>query len=438
MKRFKSYFSNLCLLTLLILTATLQSCNNDNDPAIAPQVEHFGMATDTIVGKGASFTITPRLNTTDIASYAWSINGKVVSTEPTYTFNETVAGTYQIAFIATNETGTTQAQSTVNVRSYYGGFYVINEGQYGKQPGSVNYYDGKAWSYRIFQANNPDATLGFTSTTAVVKNNRIYLVSKDTPILVEADVNTFKQLSSIDGSSATTGQGNNFCAVTPQMGILTTGKGAFKVALDPLGIENQLSQATKACKDIAHAGNYVFVLMDNILVYNASNATYVKTIAKKATTGFARSKDGTLWAGMGNTLVKINPATLSVSEVKLPDGVEVNYNSTYTPSGMRASTTENALYFVKKDGWNSKEGYKYDIATNALTKIVTAPEGYSFYGSGLAVNPANEYLYATFTQDGWGDFYKNNKIVIVNPTTATTVDTIDYSGEFWFPSMIIF
>lgn len=437
MRKFSSLFSNLCLIALLALPAVFTSCSDDDEVINAPKIVSLGMSNDTIVDKGTSFTISPKLNTAAAVAYSWTVNGKEVSTENSYKFEATTAGAYEVVFKANNEAGIDQGVININVRTYFGGFYVVNEGWFGHDPGSVNYYNGKTWSYRVFKENNPGKTLGGTTTDAKMLNNRIYFVSKDSPILIESDLNTFKQESVLETTSV--GKANNFCAVNEKWGVLTTSNGAYKVSLNPLGLGALLpGTTTVAHKDIIKAGNYLFIIAPaGILVYNAADATFVKTI-NKADTGFAQSKDGSLWAARGNTLIKINPSNLATEEITLSDKVEVNYNTTYTPSCLCASSTENAIYFVKKDGWNSKDGYKYDIATKTMTKIVSAPTGYSFYGAGLAVNPKNGYVYATFTEDGWGEHYKNNKILVANPQTATLVETIDYSGQYWFPSIIKF
>lgn len=438
MKKLDLLFSKICLATLLSLPIVFTSCSNDDEPVNAPKIANPGIATDTVVAKGSSFAIEPQLSNPSPAFYSWTMNGAEVSKEKNYTFSAATPGAYNLTFSASNEAGTDQTAYTINVRSYFGGFYVVNEGWFGHETGSVCYYGNKKWSNRLFQENNPGKTLGTTTTNGVISDNNIYFVSKDSPLLVETNLNDFKQKSAIEGATAT-GQGRNFCVINAQTGILTTAKGAYTVSLNPLGLGQQLSQANAECKDITKAGKYIFIISKNsILVYNASNTTFVKVLKQKATTGFAQSKDGSLWAANGNTLIRINTTDLTTENVSLPDGVEVYYNSTYTPSCLRASTTANTLYFTKSDGQNSKNGYRYDIDTKTLTKIVSAPEGYSFYGSCLSVNPANGYVYATFIEDGWGDHSKNCKILVVDGSSTTTIETIDYSGEFWFPSVIVF
>ena len=163
------------------------------------------------------------------------------------------------------------------------------------------------------------------------------------------------------------------------------------------------------------SGDYLFIIVDNtIKVYKSNDLSYIKDL-EAANTGFARAKDGSLWAANETQLAKINIKDLTSETIDLPEGYAVNYNSfAYTPSCLCASISENALYFVKKDGWNSKDAYKYDITSGDLKKIMTAPE------------------------NGYGDHYKNNKIVIADGINETPLEIIDYSGYFWFPSKIVF
>ena len=82
-------------------------------------------------------------------------------------------------------------------------------------------------------------------------------------------------------------------------------------------------------------------------------------------TGFAQTKDGNIWAANSQSLIKINPKTLDETTVELPDNINVFYNQwAYTPTGLCASTTENALYIVN-------------------TTVVPGAYGDSYYGKNI-------------------------------------------------------
>ena len=240
--------------------------------------------------------------------------------------------------------------------------------------------------------------------------------------MVEADAATFKKTSSITKAVIDDNQAYNFAVINSTTGIIATARGAYKITINPLPAEGTKAEKVidGSCKDMYVSGDYLFIIVDNtIKVYKSNDLSYIKDL-EAANTGFARAKDGSLWAANETQLAKINIKDLTSETIDLPEGYAVNYNSfAYTPSCLCASISENALYFVKKDGWNSKDAYKYDITSGDLKKIMTAPENYSFYGAGLAVAPFTGNVYGTFTEDGYGDHYKNNKIVIADGINET-------------------
>lgn len=235
-------------------------------------------------------------------------------------------------------------------------FYVVNEGQ---GNGSICFYDNDGiWHNNIYQENNPGEKLGVTSTTAVFYNGKVYIVSKDNPCLVEADAATFKKTSSITKAVIDDNQAYNFAVINNTTGLIATGRGAYKTAINPLPAEG--TKADKIidgfCRDIYVSGDYLFVIVDNtVKAYKSNDFSYIKDLGT-ANTGFAKAKDGSLWAANENQLVKINIKDLTFEIIDLPEGYTVNYNSAaYTPTCLCASISENALYFVQKDGWTPKK-----------------------------------------------------------------------------------
>ena len=65
---------------------------------------------------------------------------------------------------------------------YTDGIIVVNESQYGKGSGSLNYLlpENKSdyWKYRVFRAENPGKELGCTSTYGAYHDGRLYIISK--------------------------------------------------------------------------------------------------------------------------------------------------------------------------------------------------------------------------------------------------------------------
>ena len=179
-------------------------------------------------------------------------------------------------------------------------------------------------------------------------------------------------------------------------------------------------------------------------LYNTNDLSFKQDIAYQIKTGFAQTKDGTLWGANGNKLIKINVETLDYEEVELPNGLSVFYNQwAYTPTGLCASITENALYLVQmfEEGYSvyGKNIYKYNVETKNATLFFSAPAAdKSVYGAGVQVDPRNGDVYIIYTEDGWSTHYLNTNIYIANGVTGTQKEVIDYTGTYWFPSTIAF
>ncbi|EJX08139.1 protein containing PKD domain protein [gut metagenome] len=444
MKEMKHWVSSLFLTALLTLPFIMSSCDDD-DPFTG--VAHMGIEDGATVNVGEEVELEAQLNLIegDIA-YRWTVNGEEVETDDDYTFVAPKPGSYSIELTATGANGTFQKSITLNAQMYKSNFFVINEGQYGKSKGSLNKYSAGEWTYNYVKGG-----FGKTSTMGEIHGEYMYVVSKEEMFLAKVRLSDGKIVDKLDrkGVLGANGQGNSFCIANDEYGVLTSTNGAFKVNLNDLSKIEKLSNMNDNLRqdkeDICKVDDQIFIITKNkVKVYNAADLTFKKELSQAVNTGFALSKDGSLWAANDNKLVKINVKTLDTEEITLPDGLSVYYNSmAYTPSGLSASTTENALYFAKKtgEGWSiyGKDIYKYDIDQQKATEFFEAPEDdKSIYGAGVNVNSNNGDVYIVYTEDGWGDHYKNTNIYVADGQTGHQKAIIDYSGELWFPSKIVF
>ena len=454
MKKINALITKMCFIALCALPIIISSCNDDDDKYYYPtNFENLSLPNDTIIAKGEDLTLKPTLNLINPKIYSWKIDGKEVSNEVNYTFSTSVGGKHEIIFEAQDSKGNTdKAQITVDVFAYYGGFYVINEGWAGHDPASVNYYKDGKWNFNIVES------LGQTGTVGVIQDSYMYIVAKNAPYLTQielANFNITKQLSTEIEEQLDYGQANSFCTINETTGILTASRGAYKINLNPLSIGNMLPQLNSesangnGCKDILKSGDYVFVNnMDTIKIYKASDLSFVKKLTALMKTGFAQTKDGNIWAANGQSLIKINPKTLDEATVELPDNINVFYNQwAYTPTGLCASTTENALYIVNTtvvpgaygDSYYGKNIYKYNTESKIAQEFFKAPSKIqSIYGAGIQVNPQNGDVYLIYTEDGYGAHYLNTNIYVADGQSGTQKQIIDYTGKYWFPSSIVF
>lgn len=399
MKKMKFLISQLYLLALFALPFVSTSCSDDDDNSTKVEISSLGVEDGTTIVTGQIIQLEAQLsNPQGEVHYSWSTAGKEVSTQSTYTFQSDVTGTHTITLTVT---ANNEAQEkSINIIVVKPPFYVINEGQ-GK--GSVNRYKQEQWQYNIVEG------LGVTSTVGIINNGYMYIVSKKSPFLVKMNLENNQIVNKIEDGLDQNAQGQNFCIVNNETGILTTSNGAFKVNLKQLTLGEKLSgldAVSSDNEDIYKTDKYIFISSKNtIKVYNTNDLSFKQDIAYQIKTGFAQTKDGTLWGANGNKLIKINVETLDYEEVELPNGLSVFYNQwAYTPTGLCASITENALYLVQmfEEGYSvyGKNIYKYNVETKNATLFFSAPAAdKSVYGAGVQVDPRNGDVYIIYTED---------------------------------------
>lgn len=330
-----------------------------------------------------------------------------------------------------------------------GGFYVYNEGQFGVQPASVNYYCNGEWFARVYAAANPAHPLGNTGVRMVrsAANGMTYLTAKDGHFIVETD-DALNYRSEIgEAYSDDLGQVMDFTVFDASTGYITCSNGVYKVGLNPLSFDtqNQIYAERNGGRDIcAVDGMLYFIFSNKVYAYDPATGGAAVEIAA-ASTGFVSLQDGSLWAANNTQIVRINTADNSVTTFETGD-YPLYFNSmAFTPCSLSASPDGKTLYFLKqvKEGWSisGKALCKYDVDTNSFSDLWTLPEGYSIYGSGVEVNPATGDIYVSYTKDGWGANYLKTYIAVVTPS-GTLSETIPYLSEnettYWFPSEIVF
>ena len=144
----------------MILAAALavgfMSCSKEDDPDI-PAIAGIENAEDNLsMAVGESITFTASVTPTEQTEYQWRLDGQEVSTELAYTFAPKQTGEYILKFTATNVSGTDSREFTVSVVLYKGGFFVINEGSFGRTMGSVDYFaDASTRTPHVYQTANP-------------------------------------------------------------------------------------------------------------------------------------------------------------------------------------------------------------------------------------------------------------------------------------------
>lgn len=321
--------------------------------------------------------------------------------------------------------------------------YIVNEGWFGHEMGDVNRFDFSKGIFEknLFASQNDKLTLGATTCYGTRFDGKFYFVSKQGNRLVQANGSDFKHIATLTEIG---GDGRAFAGVNQNEGVVTTSKGAFRVSLNPLKLGAALEGTDdKQCGAVAVVGDYVFVINSakGIQIYSVSQGYKLVKELGKGSVGFVEMPTG-LWAANDNELLKIDPTTLNVETIVLPEGVKINSSwGAWNKGSLCGDPKNNVLYFAKSGAWGGGNAiYRYVIGEpKSLEKVFATSNDAedSFYGAGIAVNPTNGMIVATFTKDGWGENYANNRLVFFSPQTGNETGRYLYSGYF-FPAMILF
>ena len=431
-----------------VWAAGFTSCSKDDVPE-APQIQAIENVEEGLtlaVGQSLAFTAT--VVPAEETRYQWTVNGREVSTALSYTFQAEQGGEYVLKFTATNVSGTDSREFTVNVVLYKGGFFVINEGWFGHEMGSVDYFaDANTRTEAVYSAANPGKELGNTTEFGAKWYGNYYFVSKQGRRLVKAAGADFKDAGEYVAAVADSdADGRSFAGIDENYGVYTTAKGAYVVDLKTMRSIKYLEGSKGAarvsqCGGAIAAGNYVFVIntKDGVYVYSKSDYSQVRTeVLCPATIGFVRTRDGKIWASDGPSLYCIDPSNLSVSKTDLPDGLKVYTDRwAWKPAMVDASSTQDVLYFASATGNNVQNIYRYRIGDPASLAEPFAKGGASDFlsGGGFRVDPVSGDLVALFTGTSWGD--NHNRLVVFDGASGAEKSRLTYE-HYLYPALVVF
>lgn len=341
----------------------------------------------------------------------------------------------------TNEAGTGGVTASLIAGKYGNGFFIANEGWFGHGTGDLHFYSysGDSLVPNIYHAENPTGALGGPSNTlqyATIFNGKMYIVIKAGGPLVVTDAGSLVETGRI--TTLPGNDGHAFIGVDATHGLLSASDGVYPITLPSLAVGTKVTGVAGYTGDMLKAGSYIFVLSqtDGIVALNSSTYAIVKKFGA-ANLAFAAGKDGGVYATNSDSLIRIDPATLVRTAVKLPFTVPSPWGA-WRHAAITASTTENAVYVVRNNGFaGGTQLYRYIIGNTASlsTPFITLPSGQYFYGAGAAYNKdKNELVITTLNGSFTGDV---NRVLIYDATTTTLKKTLTYNG-WYFPAMPVF
>ena len=383
----------------------------------------------------------------------WYVNDEERATGVTFNFTPQKAGTYTIKYEMKSYYSTTgkNLSSEIISKTYSAsGVYILNE------PNMTGSERTRGINKHTFGEKTVERFIigdfkSFGASNQNVANwaGKLYNVAPYTQQGVpfaQFDATTGKFIKAIQSIA---GQGRAFAGITPELGVLTTTKGAFLINLTDLTIESESLKGSAASKNVFVSDGYLFIVCSQgAIAYNLDNlsSTTEPIILGAATAGFVKSKDGTIWASNGKMLLAINPRDLTTSTVELPDGAKISFSGNPWKQCSWAASTADNIFFFTKDSWGqSKEVYKYDIDTKVLiSKFITSAadlDGYDLYGTSLYYDAERDELICQGMK-GWGADAAYNGIWGFNAKSGAKSFGVLYDTtaaaylDMWFPAMM--
>ncbi len=439
LKNFSFKASSFIILSLL-LGVLMNSCKKGDYKNDMPIVYDEGANRIDTILVGQAFTIHPQMTGRYNASYQWFLNEELVSTDSVFSFTPAAVGDYKVVYFVTNSLGAKRIEYNIYAKLLYeNGIFLINEGWFGNEKGSINFfrYDTDSIAHKVFALENPGKELGTTTQFGTIFNDHLYIVSQQGPLVV-ANASTLKETGRIESLPA---GGRSFTGLDNSTGLLSTADGIYPVNLTSLTVGEKIATVTGQVGTIKKEGNYVFAITEDkgLVALNAADYSVALEIPGM-THGLVKTANGHLWVAGQSSLFEINPTSLDTTETIIPFAL-ANPWFAWNIGTVTASTTENVVYIGKTNSWGSEgtEIFKYvpGDASSLDAPFITLPGGKEFYGAGVQYNPLKNELVVTAIQSGYGDNYSFNSLYFYDPSSASLKNTINYQ-YYYFPGMMVF
>ncbi len=430
MKRnFTNYFAVILFAVLSVFALSCKKEQGDVEqllkPELAKTIPNEGKDTTTL---GKTLDLHPSIAVKKGLTYSWTVNNIVAGTDSVYAFTPSSHGDYSIKFKASNAAGELSVDYQIHVYGKYeNGFFIANEGWFGTEPSSVNFYryDTQTLEEDIYKKENPDKNIGSGGSNlqfATVYKDRLYLVNKVGGPITVTDAYSLKEVG-----RTVNGQWLAFTGIDDTRGLVTATDGIYPINIQTFAIGTKITGVSGSGGDIFKAGNYVFAIVGTeAVILNIADYTVAKRIAK-VRIGFAQTPDGNVWAATSDGYVlKINPQTLEVESTLA--SYSIPSNSPWRSTSIVASGKENSIFI--RSGRNI---YKYPHSL--YDPFYTIASDRMFYWT-IGFDKKKNQIIAT-TIKGYGQDSKFNDLLFINGTTGNLDKKLSYE-HIYFPAMPVF
>jgi len=310
---------------------------------------------------------------------------------------------------------------------YDNGFFIIGEGSYGQNPGTVSFYryGEDTLNIRAYEKENPGKILSNAAKTstlqfAAIINGSIYLMSKVNGPIVKINEHTLKEEARYVQEAS---NWRSIIQVDGNRGLVSANDGVYQIDLNALTVQNKLtSVGALNTGDMWKKGDYVYLLQSNgAKIVSSGNYSLVKSFSN-INRGFAQTPNGKVWASTGSRLIAIDN-NLDTAGVPLP--VAIGTFGLDAPTRITASTKENAVFYH-----SGKAIYKYvdgNAASLSQPFISITEDPFMVYGA-ICYDKNKDYIVVNGIQ-GYGAASTVNYLLIYNASTGALVKRVKYGGD---------
>lgn len=425
----------------LALMASVAACNKSEDVRPSGPKIHVAKPEQTIA-VGQSLELKPEFTQEAGITFQWTVNDVPSGTDASFSFKPATLGDYKITFVAATTRGKDSAIYRINVLGQYNnGIYLLNEGWFGTETGSVWFYTYGAdtlmpWQYKLV---NPTKTLGGVMNTlqyGAIHNGKLYLVVKAGGPLVVTDANTLVETGRVN--NAVSGKAMSFLGLDATRGLIGASDGIYPINLTTLAIGTKIAGVSGATGNMVKSGNRVFAHNSSagMVVLNAT--TYaVEGSPFNATIGFVTGKNGRIYGAKDSLLMSVNPTTLVKDSVKMKFKAVSPFGA-WRSVQMTASSANDHIFIIQPAGaWAyGNKLFRYVVGTTSSldAPFITLPTDEYFYGSGVNYDHHTDELVITTIN---GPYTGNvNRVHFYNAQTGALKKTITYEG-WYFPAMTV-
>ena len=341
---------------------------------------------------------------------------------------------------------------------FAGGIFLLNEGAYGSDFGSLNYLESDFGTlhYRVFSQANAGVVPGVTTQYGDIYGDRMFLLGKQASysnpasLLTVADAHTIR----IEEQTALTGlAARALCPVSDSRLYIGTADGiyVYDTAAHRLG-ECIAGTATGSglyrgqTGDMLRVGRYVFAAVQGVgvRVIDTADDTLVTTVGLPEVSGVFITGAERLFASTdkaGEPFAEIDPETFAVTAVTTTAAPVASQWASWRALPLTTAISGNRIFYVAAPQTGAIASYDFDSDTYTAGYIsLPAVDGIPMvtYGTSVSTEPQTGYVVVTAT--GGAGNYDRNAIFFADPSDGRVITpmTVAVDRGYLFPAMTIY